>query len=86
MLKYLLLAVAVVWLFYSPALRGLRQNGKAAQQPRRPDGQAGQQPHVERMIQCAHCGVHLPRGEAVTNPQGQVFCSAAHLQAGPRRR
>lgn len=81
-LKYLLLALAVVWLFYSPAVRGLRQSGKT---PRQPGGPANPSQDVERMIQCAHCGVHLPHGEAFTNPQGQVFCSAAHLQAGPRR-
>jgi len=82
MLKYLLLALALVWLFYSPALKGLRNGGKT---PVQRGKQAGPPPNVESMVQCAHCGVHLPSGEAFKNPQGQAFCSAAHLQAGPRR-
>ena len=32
------------------------------------------------MVQCAHCGVHLPAGEVLTGDRG-VYCSAAHRQA-----
>jgi len=31
----------------------------------------------EDMVQCARCGVHLPRGESVTT-QGQYYCSHEH--------
>jgi uncharacterized protein len=40
----------------------------------------------EDMVQCAQCGVHLPRSESITT-QGSFFCSAEHQrahQAGPR--
>jgi uncharacterized protein len=29
------------------------------------------------MVQCARCGVHLPRSESIT-AQGTFFCSAEH--------
>ena len=31
----------------------------------------------EDMVQCARCGVHLPRGESITT-QGQYYCSPEH--------
>jgi uncharacterized protein len=40
-------------------------------EPRRPA--AGS----EDMVQCARCGVHLPRSESIT-AQGTFFCSAEH--------
>jgi uncharacterized protein len=36
------------------------------------------------MVQCAHCGVHLPHAEASLDAQGQVFCGPEHRLAGPR--
>lgn len=35
---------------------------------------------VETMVQCAHCGIHFPVSEAVTNSAGAVFCSDDHLR------
>ena len=33
------------------------------------------------MAQCAVCGVHLPRSDALPGPNGQgYYCSAAHRQ------
>jgi len=32
------------------------------------------------MVRCAHCGVHLPREDAVTEG-GDFYCSRAHLTA-----
>jgi uncharacterized protein len=32
------------------------------------------------MVACAHCGVHLPTGDALTGARG-VYCRAAHRQA-----
>jgi uncharacterized protein len=35
------------------------------------------------MVRCAHCGVHLPREEALAD--GRLwYCSQAHLTQGPR--
>ncbi|KGM39437.1 hypothetical protein JY96_03775 [Aquabacterium sp. NJ1] len=74
MFKYLLIALLLVWLFYSPALRGRRTGSKP---PGKPEA-----PRAEKMVQCAHCGVHLPEGEAVMDDKGQAFCSQAHRHAG----
>lgn len=34
----------------------------------------------ERIVACAHCGVHVPESEAVRDT-GYVFCCAAHRDA-----
>lgn len=35
---------------------------------------------AEDMVRCAHCGVHLPRGESVRR-DGRDFCTEAHRDA-----
>jgi len=35
----------------------------------------------EAMVRCAHCGVHLPRSEALLR-NGQLWCSEAHARLG----
>jgi uncharacterized protein len=35
---------------------------------------------TEDMVRCAHCGVHLPKGESV-EADGQFFCSTEHRDA-----
>jgi uncharacterized protein len=39
----------------------------------------------EQIVACSHCGVHLPRAEAVGDDRG-LFCSQAHRLAGPAPR
>lgn len=34
------------------------------------------------MVGCAHCGVHLPRSEALWDG-GRSYCSRAHQERGP---
>jgi len=82
LLKFLLLALAVVWLFHSPALRGrVRKRDASAdlkdptQRPPRPP------PSPAPMVACAHCGVHLPAADAVPAPDGRLYCSPAHVRA-----
>ncbi|WP_455284154.1 PP0621 family protein [Cupriavidus necator] len=42
-------------------------------------GNAGQPiPPAEPMVQCAHCGVHLPQGEAIAW-RGLHYCRRSHL-------
>ncbi|KER66216.1 pyrimidine deaminase [Burkholderia cepacia] len=43
----------------------------------RPNGDARSLP--EPMVRCAECGVHAPKGDAVT-AGGEYFCSAEHAQ------
>jgi len=35
---------------------------------------------TEDMVRCAHCGVHLPKGESILD-DGRFFCSAEHRDA-----
>lgn len=37
----------------------------------------------QAMVACEHCGIHLPRGDALVDGRG-VYCSEAHRLAGPR--
>lgn len=36
---------------------------------------------VEDMVKCAHCGVNLPRSEAIYSG-GEFFCTTEHKQLG----
>lgn len=38
---------------------------------------------AEAMVRCAHCGVHLPQGEAYFSGE-HTFCSEGHLEQGPK--
>ncbi|WP_028104542.1 PP0621 family protein [Pseudoduganella violaceinigra] len=49
--------------------------GGAAPAPN-PPPRAAEQP-IERMLQCAHCGVHFPASENVP-ANGRDYCSPAH--------
>lgn len=75
MVKILLFLAAVfvlLWLLRGAAGRRGNGGGGAA----RPRGPSPPQP----MIVCSHCGVHLPRDEALPG-RGGVFCSDAHRAA-----
>ncbi len=53
---------------------------KRAMARRRGDAAAASQ---EFMVTCAHCGVHLPQSDSVS--QGaQYYCGDEHRVAGPR--
>lgn len=41
------------------------------------------EPHVENMVKCAHCGVNLPRSEAIFSG-GDFFCTSEHQQLGKK--
>ena len=71
-MKILLFLVAVFVLLW--LLRGATTG--AAPRRRRARRRRAPQP----MIACAHCGVHLPRDEALPG-RGGVFCGDAHRTA-----
>jgi uncharacterized protein len=74
-MKYLIVILVV-------ALAGWMLFRARAKPPRRPGGAAASgQPQA--MVQCRHCGVHLPRNDALEDKNG-LFCSEAHRLAGPR--
>ena len=71
-LLIVIVALVVLWLL----LRGLvRRVGGEGRTPRKPPPAAPQE-----MLACAHCGVHLPRDEALPG-RGGVFCGEAHRAA-----
>lgn len=66
-MKFLLLILVVLGVLW--LARSLRK-------PTLPPTPA-QPPRNEDMVACAHCGVHLPRSEALPG-RGGVFCGEAH--------
>lgn len=70
MSKILLIAIAFAAAFW--LLRNHRRRAdRGASQPA--------EPQAEDMVDCVHCGVHLPRGEAIVSG-ARYFCSAEHEQ------
>lgn len=41
-------------------------------------------PSPTEMVACAHCGIHLPRSEAVSGQKG-LYCSTEHRSAAQDR-
>ncbi|HWI11812.1 MAG TPA: PP0621 family protein [Burkholderiaceae bacterium] len=72
-MKFLLLLVAVFVLLW--LLRGSLQRARRPPSAPKPGAEAPQP-----MLSCAHCGLHLPRDEALPG-RGGVFCGAAHRAA-----
>lgn len=73
-MKYLLMLVAVfalLWLLRGGVRRRMRPPS---------DRQASTDDVPKSMLTCAHCGVHMPRDEALPG-RGGVFCDAAHRTA-----
>ncbi len=79
-LVLLLVVVGVLWLARSRAGKLSRRGDPAGKPPQPP-----QPPQPQTMVSCMHCGVHLPRDDAVDGAQGP-YCSEAHrLAHGDRR-
>ncbi len=76
MLKFVIAGLVVALLLWWVFGRAPRKANTRASAPR--DGRA------EAMVACAHCGVHLPRSDALT-ARGLHYCSAAHRDAAEGR-
>lgn len=61
----------VVYLLFKNYQRSLNRPVKPSAAPRGP----------EDMVKCAHCGVNLPRSEAIFS-QGEFFCTPEHQRLG----
>jgi uncharacterized protein len=64
-LLFLFAIVAVVYLLFRSYRKNVSAQDKTA---------------AEDMVRCAHCGMHLPKGESV-RADGRDFCSAEHRDA-----
>ena len=69
MAKIFLLAIAV-WLIIIVLRRYLKNSGN-----RTPE-----KPEPENMVQCAHCGIHLPTSDSFL-AGNQYYCCEAHSKA-----
>lgn len=68
-LLLLVIAAAVVYFLVSGYARKRDRSAPAA-------------PPGEAMVPCAHCGVNVPRSEALEGA-GRFFCSEEHRRIGP---
>lgn len=70
LLFWIAIIVAAIWVWR----RYISGPKRAAPQPRQDDAAAP-------MVRCAHCGVHVPKNQALAQEQNW-YCSQAHLQQG----
>lgn len=91
-LFWILLIIAALLIARMISNNKARQAQKSAtpkQAPPRRDAPSADKTHkadpasLPMMVRCAHCGIHLPREEALLLG-GQTWCSHDHAQAGPR--
>ena len=75
-MKYLVLLLIIGLVLYVMS----RKRNPPPPAPPKP----GAAPRLEGIVACRHCGLHLPRSEALAGPGGDVYCSASHRDAGPR--
>lgn len=74
-MKYLIVVLVVL------VLGWLLLRGRSRPKPDARAASRGTQP--QEVVACRHCGVHLPRIDAIEDHNG-VFCSEAHRQASAR--
>lgn len=71
---FLALVIAlIVYLFKRQAI----QPGNS--KPNASDSKPSEDKHIEDMVQCAKCSVHLPRSEAYL-VAGAFYCSKEHIK------
>ncbi|PUA17458.1 PP0621 family protein [Glaciimonas sp. PCH181] len=82
---WLVIALAVVVWFQRTKKNIINKSRSASGDPTggagggaHPSSLSGASPPVEEMVACAHCGLHFPASEAVTDYAGTVFCGEEH--------
>ncbi len=81
-MKYLVLfaILAVAYFLW----RSQKRRAEAASRPRPAEPARADPALPQDMVRCPVCSVHLPRNEAVADPQGRLYCSPEH-RAGASR-
>lgn len=69
-MKYLIW-IAIAYVAVSWFLRSKKTSG-------RKDGRAAKSNDAEQILQCVHCGVHIPASEAIITQTGAIFCCEEH--------
>ncbi|HNU10481.1 MAG TPA: PP0621 family protein [Rubrivivax sp.] len=78
-MKYLLIVLVVGIVLVAMSGRRRRETGDEGRSDR-----GARRGRAAPMLACAHCGVHLPRDEALLDAAGRAYCSQAHRLAGPQ--
>lgn len=83
---WLLIAVAAfLWFNHAKKQRlRARMRNKAPATPAS-DADYGSATGGERILACAHCGLHVPASDALVNPAGAPFCCEAHRRLHSRQ-
>lgn len=74
-LALILLAGWIIWRLLSARLEQGRRNRELKRQQKE-----HQRLRPEAMVQCAHCGLHVPEKQAF-RANGRTYCSAEHRDA-----
>lgn len=78
-MKYLLVLLVVIIAI------GVWRNRRRVERAQRPPRRETRLQPPQDMVACAHCGLHLPRSEALVlqGPQPRYYCCAQHRAQGP---
>jgi len=80
LLLWILIVLAAMLAMRLINAQAARRRAEPPPRPRAaPPGKSGVP--AEAMVRCAHCGIHLPRSEALLQ-QGQTWCNAEHARLG----
>ena len=69
----IIVVLAIVWF-----IRGGARRDTHAGNERRSRDSSAPPGAPQDMVQCPVCLVHLPRGDALPGPKGQLYCCAEH--------
>lgn len=89
-MKYLLVLIVIIvavgiWRSQRRAEARERRQAAAPRNPANPANPANAPLAAPQdMVECAHCGLHLPRSEAI-EAAGRSYCSAEHRTLAQRR-
>lgn len=67
-------AVAAIVVYWLTRGKRISSDADSSKRPAAPSTETATEP----MVQCVHCGMHVPTSESVTAPSGKVFCSEEH--------
>lgn len=77
LLFWIVVVLVVLLVMRLTARHAAARHHRASPTPRRP----GAPKRYDTMVQCAHCGVHLPAADAL-HYHGKTWCSREHAQLG----